>query len=114
VKGKPVTSWAGLLSAEWDPAKDFSFGMLNAERLTKLLCFSHTAEVLVRQAHACAEGAHGAERREIALRYVERFEPRARGVLIEIEASSGSLLQRLLGRSKRAAAAATKHQKAAE
>jgi hypothetical protein len=103
VKGQPVTSWRGLLAGDWDPTQDFSFGLLHAERLTKLLCYSQMAEVLVRQAHACAATADGPERREIAERFVERFEPRSKGVLLEIEASSGSLLARLLGRPKKPA-----------
>jgi hypothetical protein len=79
---------------------------LHAERLTKLLCYSHMAEVLARQAHACSATAHGPERREIADRFVERFEPRSKGVLLEIEASSGSLFSRLLGRTKKSSTAA--------
>ncbi|MBM4279470.1 MAG: hypothetical protein FJ137_01470 [Deltaproteobacteria bacterium] len=108
VKGQPMTSWRSLLSGDWEPSRDFSFGILHAERLTKLLCYSHMAEILARQAHASAATAHGPERREIADRFVERFEPRSKGVLLEIEASSGSLFSRLLGRPKKPSAKTTK------
>jgi hypothetical protein len=114
VKGQPVTSWRGLIAGEWDPTKDFSFGMLHAERLTKLLCYSQMAEILVRQAHACAATADGPERREIAERFVERFEPRGKGVLLEIEASSGGLVARLLGRGKKNASTKASTREAAE
>lgn len=114
VKGQPVTSWRGLIAGEWDPSKDFSFGLLHAERLTKLLCYSQMAEILARQAHACAATADGAERREIAERFVERFEPRGKGVLLEIEASSGGLVTRLLGRSKKPSSTKPSTREAAE
>jgi alkylation response protein AidB-like acyl-CoA dehydrogenase len=114
VKGQPMTSWRGLLAGEWDSARDFSFGLLHAERLTKLLCYSHMAEILARQAHACAATADGPERREIADRFVERFEPRSKGILLEVEASSGSLFSRLLGRPKKPSSKAAKVKDARE
>lgn len=95
---QPVTSWKNSLS-KIDPTNDFSFGMLHAERLTKLLVWSSTAELLVEQAKKVAGTADAEERRELATRWVERFEPRGKGVIAEIEATSGSLLSRLLGRS---------------
>jgi alkylation response protein AidB-like acyl-CoA dehydrogenase len=95
---QPVASWKSSIT-HIDPAHDFSFGMLHAERLTKLLVWSTTAELLVEQAKKVAGTVDGEERRELAQRWVERFEPRAKGVLLEIEATSGSLLQRLLGRA---------------
>ncbi len=105
---KPIGQWRASLTKEWDPAVDFSFGLLHAERLTKLLTWSHTAEVLVTQARSVAGTADADERTEIAQRFIERFEPRSKGVLIEIEATSGSLLQRLLGRSPKKASSSSK------
>ncbi|MDP2345932.1 MAG: acyl-CoA dehydrogenase family protein [Deltaproteobacteria bacterium] len=105
---KPITQWRASLTKEWDPAVDFSFGLLHAERLTKLLTWSHTAEVLAQQARSVAGTADADERAEIAQRFIERFEPRAKGVLIEIEATSGSLLQRLLGRTPKKASSSSK------
>ena len=105
---KPIGQWRASLTKEWDPAVDFSFGLLHAERLTKLLTWSHTAEVLVTQAKSVAGTADADERAEIAVRFIERFEPRAKGVLIEIEATSGSLLARLLGRSPKKTSSSSK------
>jgi 3-(methylthio)propanoyl-CoA dehydrogenase len=100
-----ISSWHGLLTKQWDPAVDFSFGLLHAERLTKLLTWSAAAEVLVSQAKAVEHTPDGRARMELAARFVERFEPRCVGVVAEIEATSGSLLARLLGRSPKRAAA---------
>jgi len=116
VKSAPLSSWMQSLTKDWDPAQDFSFGLLHAERLTKLLTWSMAAEILVAQAHKTAGTADGPERRELAERFIERFEPRMKGVLLEIEATSGSLLDRLRGRQSAAAQASTKRgaQRAAE
>jgi alkylation response protein AidB-like acyl-CoA dehydrogenase len=91
LKGKPVLEWKSAFMSDWDPARDFSFGLLHAERLTKLLAWEAMAARLVEQAHAVAETPDGDARRDIAERFLERFEPRARGVLIEIEAQSSVL-----------------------
>ncbi|HEY1088574.1 MAG TPA: acyl-CoA dehydrogenase family protein, partial [Archangium sp.] len=104
VTGQPVTSWKNALT-KIDPSSDFSFGMLHAERLTKLLVWSKTADLLVEQAKKVAGTSDGDERREIAMRWVERFEPRGKGVIAEIEATSGSLLARLLRRPAKKKAA---------
>jgi hypothetical protein len=96
----PLSTWMTAFSKEWDPAEDFSFGMLHAERLTKLLTWAMTAEVLVEQAKKVAGTSHADERREIAQRFIERYEPRMAGVTAEIDATSGSLLDRLRGRAK--------------
>ena len=104
---KPMAEWRASLTKEWDPAVDFSFGLLHAERLTKLLTWSHTAQVLVAQAQSVAGTADADERAEIAQRFIERFEPRSKGVLLEIEATSGSLLNRLLGRGTKKASSSS-------
>jgi alkylation response protein AidB-like acyl-CoA dehydrogenase len=97
----PLSSWKASLTKDWDPAVDFSFGLLNAERLTQLLMWSKAAEILVEQAKKVQGTADADERRELAERFIERFEPRAKGVLIELEATSGSLLDRLRGKDKK-------------
>ena len=99
LKGAPVGEWKSRFMKDWDPGKDFSFGMLHAERLTKILVWDEMAQLLVKQAHAAAGTEHEEERREIAERFIERFEVRARGQLAEIE-QEGSLLSRLLRRRK--------------
>lgn len=104
LSGLPILEWKRAFMSDWDPKRDFSFGLLHAERLTKILCDVTMAEVLVRQAHEVAGTKDEEERRELALRLMERVEPRVRGVLGEIESTSGGLLGRLLGRRKRPAA----------
>lgn len=115
---RPFGEWRSTLTKEWDPAVDFSFGMLHAERLTKLLTWAAMAEALVAQAKEAAATpalqAHADERRELAERFIERYEPRCRGVIAEIEATSPSLLERLLGKKPQKKAAAAPLSKAAE
>ena len=99
--GLPVLEWKRAFMTDWDAKKDFGFGLLHAERLTKILADVAIAETLVRQAHEVKGSEHEDERRELALQWIERTEPRARGVLGEIEATSGSLVARLLSRRRR-------------
>ncbi len=101
VKGRPLSEWKSAFMKDWDPGRDFSFGLLHAERLTKLLSWAAIAETLLRQAHDVKGSADYDERLNLALRFVERFEPRAKGVLGEIEATGGSLIGRVLARPKR-------------
>ena len=100
VKGRPLAEWRTAFVKDWDPARDFSFGLLHAERLTKLLSWAAIAETLVRQAQEVKGTADYDERWSLALRFVERFEPRARGVVGEIEATGGSLIGRVLARPR--------------
>jgi hypothetical protein len=101
VKGRPLGEWRASFMKDWDPARDFSFGLLHAERLTKLISWAAIADTLVRQANDVKGTADYEERAALALRFIERFEPRAKGVLGEIEATGGSLLGRVLARPKR-------------
>jgi hypothetical protein len=97
LRGRPLLEWKSAFLEDWDPARDFSFGLLHAERYTRILCQVAVAEVLVRQAHQVVGTEHETERRELAERWIERVEPRCRGILGEIEATGGSFLERLLG-----------------
>ncbi|MFZ9886011.1 MAG: acyl-CoA dehydrogenase family protein [Myxococcota bacterium] len=99
--GRPVRELTRAFMRDWDAKKDFSFGLLHAERLTKILTDVAIADCLVRQAHGAKDTSHAEERRELALRWMEKVEPRCRGVLGEIEATSGSLLGRLLSARRR-------------
>ncbi|MBI1945308.1 MAG: acyl-CoA dehydrogenase family protein [Deltaproteobacteria bacterium] len=106
VRGRPLAEWKSAFMKDWNPQKDFSFGLLHAERLTKLLTWSAVAETLVRQSNDVKGSADYEERASLALRFIERFEPRARGVVAEIEATGGSLIGRVLARPKRERGAA--------
>jgi hypothetical protein len=100
VKGRPLGEWKSAFMKDWNPARDFSFGLLHAERLTKLLSWAAIAETLVRQANEVKGTADYEERVHLALRFIERFEPRAKGVVGEIEATGGSLIGRVLTRPR--------------
>lgn len=98
----PLTAWKEAAQSPWEPNRDFHFGLLHAERLTRILAAVAAAECLWRQAQAAAETPHAAERRALAERWMERAEPRIRGIGGEIEATGGSLLGRLLAKRRRA------------
>ena len=100
VKDKPLLEWKSAFLKTWDPAVDFSFGLWHAERLTKILCYVAISESLVRLARKTAGTDDGPKRRELALRFMERFEPKAQGTLVEIEQYGPSLLDRLLNRKE--------------
>jgi 3-(methylthio)propanoyl-CoA dehydrogenase len=99
--GRPVRDLMNAFMRDWDPKRDFSFGLLHAERLTKILSDVAIADCLVRQAHESRGTDHEDERRELASRWLEKVEPRCRGILLEIEATSGGLLRRLLRTRKK-------------
>jgi hypothetical protein len=84
----------------WDPKRDFSYAMLHAERLTRLLADEAIAERLVEQAKAHPD------RRDLAERWLERAEPRSRFLLEEITTTGERLLAKLAGRDVPAVAAA--------
>ncbi len=88
VSDKKMTQWAAALK-KWDPRRDFSFGLLHAERFTVMLCEVAAADVLVKQAHRFPE------RRDLALRYLERAAPVVARAHQEILHSGDRLLQRL-------------------
>jgi hypothetical protein len=98
LRGRPVRDLMRSFMKDWDPKRDFSFGLLHAERLTKILTDVAIAHVLVKQAKRAAGTEWEQDRRELADSWIDKVEPRCRGVLGEIEATSGSLLSRILNR----------------
>ena len=72
----------GRAFRDFDPKKDFALALLHAERLCRLLIDAESGEILL----DCAR--RFPERRELALRWLERAEPRVRGVLDEIVSRS--------------------------
>jgi alkylation response protein AidB-like acyl-CoA dehydrogenase len=85
---KSLASWRQAFK-HWDPRRDFSFALLHAERLTRLLTDVEIAGVLLSQAH------RDPERRPLLERYLSRAEPRARFLHDEITSTGVSLLGRL-------------------
>lgn len=99
LRGRPLLEWKDSVMSDWDPRRDFSFGFHNAERFARVLVDVAIAETLVRQAKK-AEGTKWEEsRRDLALRWMERAEPRTEGELLQIKAS-GSILERFQKRGQ--------------
>ena len=68
----PLPSFLTRFLKDWDPKKDFSFGLLHAENLMQILIDVETVRVLLKQAQKFPE------RREVLERFLERAEPRVR------------------------------------
>jgi hypothetical protein len=86
---KPLPSWQKELFTQWNPKRDFSYALLHAERLTRLLADEAIAEALLAQAR------RHPERRVWLERYLERAEPRARFLLDEITTTGKRLVSDL-------------------
>ena len=86
-----LTEWANAFLKQWDPRRDFSFGLLHAERFTRMLAEVAAAKVLVQQAHRFPE------RRELAEKYIERVSPVVARLHHEIMHTGDRLLAQLAG-----------------
>lgn len=93
LKEKPLTDWKQAFLSSWDPKTDFSFGLLHAERFTLIASRLWMARVLVKQALKLKDEKQRKERLELATRFMERAEPKMRGLLHEIEASKNSIFR---------------------
>lgn len=101
LKGKPILSWKSSFLKDWDPKRDFSFGMLHAERFTKIAAYVAIAKVLVKQAKATKKERIKAERLLLAERFIEMCEPKCRGLLLEIEAKRPIFYDKTLSKRQR-------------
>ena len=88
-RGKPISSWKKEILGQWDPRTDFSYALLHAERLTRLMADVEIARVLLAQAK------RHPERAPLLDRYLARAEPRARYLHDEIKSTGRPLLARL-------------------
>jgi alkylation response protein AidB-like acyl-CoA dehydrogenase len=88
-KGTPIGKRPAAILKDWNPKRDFSYAMLHAERLTRLLADEQIVEVLLAQAQQFPQ------RREVLERYLERAEPRARFLHDEITTTGARLLAKL-------------------
>lgn len=70
--GVPISKLLNTFLKEWNPKRDFSFGMLHAENLTSILADVEIAGVLLEQAKQFPE------RRDVAKHWMQRAEPRVR------------------------------------
>src|SRR6266540_2132389 len=89
-RGKPMAWWRTELLGRWNPREDYSYALLHAERLTRLLADVEICRVLL------AQSRRHPERGELLDRYLARAEPRARFLHDEIKNTGGPLLSRLL------------------
>jgi hypothetical protein len=103
----PVAAWRDAMTKHWDPKKDFALAMLHAERLTQILADEAIAELLLAQAKAHPH------RREVLERWLERAEPRCRG-LLDVITTTGDRILSSLAPSAPAGASERAHAFAAE
>jgi hypothetical protein len=89
VQEHPIGEWPRRLLKSWNPKRDFSYAMLHAERLIRVLIDEAIAELLLAQAQKHPE------RRAVLERHLERAEPRARFLVDEITTSGDRLLKKL-------------------
>lgn len=97
LKEKAFTDWKDQFLSSWDPKTDFSFGLLHAERFTLIASRLWMAKVLVKQALKIEDKDVRTQRLELATRFMERAEPKMRGLLGEIDASKSSMFRSHLG-----------------
>ena len=86
---QPLTAWPKAMRQSWDPKTDFAYAMLHSERLIKILADTMVCELLFKQ----SQKDHG--RRAALERYLERCEPRCRGLLDEMQSTGERLLKTL-------------------
>jgi alkylation response protein AidB-like acyl-CoA dehydrogenase len=91
-RGEPLARWPGAVFKSWNPRRDFTFALLHAERLTRLLADEEIAVILAGQAR------RDPERRSLLERHLERALPRARFLHDEITTTGSGLLSRLAAR----------------
>ena len=94
----PLPRFVDTFLKEWDPKRDFSFGLLHAERLTQILVDVNIARLLVKQAERFPE------RRAVAERWLERAEPRVRYNLDQILHTGDRMVARVKELDRKAAA----------
>jgi len=88
VSQRKFTQWASAIK-DWDPKRDFAFGMLHAERLCHLMAEVEICKVLVKQARRFPE------RMELAETYLERTTPEITYLYDEIMTTGDRLLKKL-------------------
>lgn len=98
VRHQPLTQWANALQSDWDPKRDFSYAMLHAERLTKILADEAICEILHEQ------GTKHPERFEWFDRYIERAEPRCKYLYDVISTTGDRMIDSIHGAANQAAA----------
>jgi 3-(methylthio)propanoyl-CoA dehydrogenase len=102
VSEKKMSEWRSAFLRDWDARRDFGFGLLHAERLTRMLAELAISRILVDQARRFPE------RRELAERYLEKAAPLVGYLHEEVLHTGDRLLRRLAAPEKAGAAAEAK------
>lgn len=89
LRGVPMAKWPDAFLRNWNPKRDFSWAMLHAERLIRILFDEAAAELLLEQAKAHPE------RRDVLERWLDRAIPRSRALHEEILHTGSRLLNTL-------------------
>ena len=89
LQGRPISEWPKAFFKDWNPKRDFSYAMLHAERLTRLLADEAICEVLLEQSR------QHPQRTELLERYLERAEVRCRSLYDQITTTGSRLLKSL-------------------
>jgi hypothetical protein len=100
IKGRPLLEWKKAFLKDWNPKHDFRFGLLHAERFTQIAGYVACAKILVKQAKQCTNENDKEQRRQLAIRFIDRVEPKCRGLLAEIESNRNSLVKTLFSKKK--------------
>jgi alkylation response protein AidB-like acyl-CoA dehydrogenase len=85
----PLPKFIDAFTKDWDPKRDFAFGLLHAENLCRILAEVQIAGILMRQAEQFPE------RRELAERWIDRAQPRVRYHWELIMSSGEHILEKL-------------------
>lgn len=88
IRTLPVSQWKDAF-VQMDPKRDFSFAMLHAERLIKILIDVTVAELFLEQSQKHPE------RRELLERWLEKAEPRTKMLVEEIATTGERILRKL-------------------
>ena len=87
LKGKPIIEWKSAFLQEWDARKDYSFGLLNAEKFCLIASRLWMAKALVKQTLKIEDEKIKKERIKICDNFMNRCEAKMKGWLLEIESS---------------------------
>jgi len=102
VKGKDARAAGQYLKDEflrhWDARADFSYGLLHAERLTRLMADVAMGKILLKQANRYPE------RRDLASRFIRRMVLRAEATAREIHESDDAVFERIASQQEQARA----------
>lgn len=96
IRHLPITQWKSAF-VQMDPKRDFSFAMLHAERLIRILIDATVAELFFDQY------TKHSERQDLLERWLEKAEPRTKMLVEEIATTGERILRKLAATEDQAA-----------